>query len=91
MKMKVIMPVGEVPDGSVVTKRTGEVRYVVHDKYSMFAVDKNVEFKMDGCKILTPASSQTTFGINAIANDKEVVWITDSETLLNFLEMQESQ
>ena len=38
--MKMILPLGEVPEHAVVTKRTGEKRYRVRDTFSIWGIHK---------------------------------------------------
>lgn len=80
-RLKVIMPIGVVPDGAVVTKKTGEKKYTVHTEYNLHTPDGPVKFQTQGSRLITPKDTNSTFGINAISNEIEVVWHCTFEQL----------
>lgn len=73
MKLKVIIPVGDVPEGETVTKVAGTKKYVVRDALTLYnPVGDRQELKAaDGCRILSYEGSAT-----AIPSESEVVWRT---------------
>lgn len=73
-KLKVIMPIGQVPDGSTITKKTGEKKYIVHTVYKLHTPDGPMQIATQGSRLITPKTDNDTFGINAMSNEIEVVW-----------------
>lgn len=81
--MKVIMPAGQIPLGSTVTKIKGEKPYNLTDRLRVFSSDGSPRRDI-------LAEKGTVFLVhegdaNAIAASTEVVWLTNSEELLTYL------
>lgn len=86
--MKIVLPAGEIPIGSRVTKRTGTNVYKLIDMVRIFSDIKGEPAKKikadEGVVFLTGV--QGGGDINAVSAKTELVWITDRETLLDYLE-----
>ena len=73
--IKVIVPIKFVPDGEVITKRTGTARYTVQREIRIFTskVTEQTRIKAkDGVVFYTKGDG--TF--NAMSEGTEVVWVT---------------
>ena len=87
--MKMIIPLGDVPEGSTVTKRTGSKEYRVRDTFSIWGAPKGDEPKDkqefhagEGARFLVPDDGGD---VNALGSDIEVVWIVTREDLEAYL------
>ena len=83
--MKVIMEVRELPIGAVVTKITGEKRYTIKDKISVYgdsALQKELR-SIDGTRFLIPVDGDLT--INVVSAYTEMLWNVTDEELYNFM------
>lgn len=83
--IKVILPARKIPEGSTVTKLTGTVKYEVHDSVVIYGTDgEKVEIKADeGCRYLCHPGRVE---INAIQEDKELIWEVDEWRLASIIE-----
>ena len=85
MKVRLLLPAGEIPAGSRVTKPSGNKIYEL--------LDKIVIYLGDGQRTVIPAESGVHFlaasndgRFNAIPSDQELAWVVDEEDLLQWLE-----
>lgn len=83
--MEVLLPAGDIPDGSTVTKRTGAKEYILKHKIKIYA-DKNSGttpqvLEADGVKYLTGDGA-----INAISDNVVLIWKTTTGELHRFLD-----
>lgn len=81
----VLLPAGDIPDGSTVTKRTGAKEYTLKQKIKIYA-DKDSGtspqvLEADGVKYLTGDGA-----INAISDNVVLVWKTTTGELHSFLD-----
>ena len=84
--IKVILPLIEIPDGSLVTKITGRKEYTVQSTIKVHGLPSTSEIKSDGVKFLV--SEDGTGNINAHVNTFEVLWHVNKhevEALLDIL------
>lgn len=79
--MKVILHVREIPIGAVVTKITGQKRYIVKDKIQIFGDPSRREIKADDNTRFLYAEN----GISCVSGDLEVVWELTDDQLSQFL------
>ncbi len=81
--MKLLLPVKDVPLGSFITKRTGEKQYMVQDKITIYAENKEdrQEIKAEGDSRFLVAGTHIT----AVSGDLEVLWETDAHYLYQFI------
>ncbi len=78
MKLKLIIPLGEVPMGSQVRKISGSKLHTVKDRIIIYgAVPPQIIHAVNDCVFLIGQCGE----INAHSKTKEVVWETDLETL----------
>jgi len=83
MKIKVIMPVGDIPLGTTVTKLTGKKEYLIRDEFRIYEDDSNYA---------VTAKSGTRFmvsddgNVECVPADYEALWHVDAETLMNYLD-----
>lgn len=78
MKIKVIIPIGDVPEGEVVTMLTGTKEYAVRDSLVLYSVEgarQELEAAV-GTRIMSCEGHST-----AVHGDKEVVWQTTLDDL----------
>lgn len=82
-KISVILPASRIPLGEEVTKLKGTKKYLLGDRLTVYQVNgEKAEIEASpGVRFLV----QGTFA-NAIAADTPLVWKTDEQTLLYFLE-----
>ena len=82
--MKVILPVKDVPIGSIVTKPTGEKEYTVRKTIKIYGLSKELdpqEMMSDGVRFLVSDNGDLT----AIQENKEVAWNVDPADLYSYL------
>ena len=87
MKLKVILPAGQIPLGAVVTKRTGHKEYILGDCVKVYGVAIARALVTDP---RVQASAGTVFLIsksyaNSIPTTTELVWVTDHDELIDYL------
>lgn len=83
----VILPALEIPIGSTVTKRTGAKEYVLKDKVRFFSDDVAQRKEITAAKGVLYLINDGD--INIIPADLELIWITESDELLEYLEDEE--
>jgi len=85
MKIKVILPLGNIPLHSRVTKITGTKVYVVLGEFRLYRADGTPEImKCDnGCRFLIPMDNAES--ITIVSMDKEYIWEVDSDMLKKYL------
>lgn len=85
--MKLIIAAKEIPTGSTVTKRNGEVEYIIRDNIDVYQIDgKKIEIgpnKKEVRFLVTQGS------IHIIPWDTELVWITTLSNLHTFINLLE--
>ena len=88
-KIKVILPAGEIPEFSTVTKINGEKPYTLQYSVKIHKIDdaNPVVIESDSnCVFLI--AQKDAYAINTHAKNKELVWHTDTDALSNFLAEQ---
>lgn len=91
--MKLLIPVGEIPIGTKVTKRTGEKIYEVRDKILVYGGEgcKHPELKVTpGTKLIVSIDPRYPFSVEAVPDTLEVIWEVSPDDLRRFLYDQES-
>jgi hypothetical protein len=83
--ISIVMAAGDIPDNSIVTKRTGQKEYIIKNKIRIFA-DQNSgtqaqTLESDGVRYLTVGNGD----INAISAKLELIWRTTTGELYEFL------
>ena len=77
--IKIILPAAEIPDGSIVTKRTGSKQYTLQSVIKYYDLEgKCREIKTeDSVKLLISDNGS----INAVSPETELVWETTFDDL----------
>lgn len=82
--IKVILPLGQVPELSHVTKRAGKKVYRVCKQLTVFDDNgKRQVINSNGCRYLVDTDNGTS---HAVGDHVEVVWHTNIEDLKAFLD-----
>lgn len=84
--LKVLLPAYKIPDGSQVSKRTGEMVYTLNKQIKVYpdkSLDSKVELDVKGCFLFGPRG-----GINQIDPNLELHWLVEAEYLYFYLEEQ---
>ena len=84
--VKVLMEAKNIPENSIVTKKTGEKRYTLKNKINVYSADdvrpeEKVKLNIDGYFLFGARGS-----INQIAEDLELCWMVSLEELIVLLE-----
>jgi len=86
INMKVILPVKEIPVGSVVTKLNGQKKYQVRDRITIYDEVKNssrdITLEMN-TRVLW--SVDLPMSVNIISGDTEMIWDADYNALQSYL------
>ena len=90
MKLKLLLPAKDIPDESIVTKLTGEKRYVIRSFIKIFGGTNHTnEIKCDdNTKFIL--SIDIFPSINAISGETALLWEVESDELINFLQEKDS-
>jgi hypothetical protein len=84
--LQIIMSAHDIPDGSTITKKTGQKPYVIKSKIKIYAEQKSglapQILEAPGVKYLIDDSGN----INAVSSEAEVMWHTTTGELLRFLD-----
>lgn len=83
--MKVILQVGDIPLGSIVTKATGSVEYVLKDKLKIHGQDPQEINAIAGTRFMV---SRDYNNINAVPSTLEVAWIVSKDELYQYLKQE---
>lgn len=83
--LKVIMPAHEIPEGSIVTKRTGQKEYILKKKIVVYA-DKNISSAAITLEAQDVRYLVSDGAINAISSTLELVWNTNISELHRHLD-----
>lgn len=88
--MKVLLPACEIPNGSIVTKATGQKPYLLTDKVTIYggtSSNRDVIESLDGTRFMSPTelSSGMSASINAVSGDTVLAWHVEPETLYDWL------
>lgn len=80
MLLKVLFPLKDIPDGSTVIKKTGNMQYIVNSEFVIYHQSGHKQIiKADhGCKFLMSTSKSN---ISAVDGSTEVLWVVDHEPL----------
>ena len=76
----IVLSAGEIPDGSVVIKRTGEKRYMLSRKINIYGKSKPEIKYCSGILFLMSEEY-----INTVLSDTLLIWITTEEDYFNYL------
>jgi hypothetical protein len=98
--IKVIVPLGDVPLGATITKRTGTQQFIVANRIRIFS-DSKTELNPKGkpkkeCREIA-ADENVRFivhrgtDITAMPVDTEVVWFADASDLMDYLDPPEDK
>ena len=80
--MKVLLPAGQIPDGTVVTKRTGTKPYTLKESVKVYGEpSQRQEIKGDGVRFLVSADG----GINAVSETVELLAELDDDEIQELL------
>lgn len=80
-KISVLLAASEIPEGSTVTKRTGEKEYTLRSSVQVYG--QNIEIKADPGTIFL--IDTRTGNANAIPSSTVLVWTTTRERLWHWL------
>lgn len=88
--MKILIPVGDVPIGSKITKKTGEKIYEVRDRIIIYSEKEcpkpiNELNASEGTRFLLSTDSQYSFAIVAVPETLEVLWELSNDRLRQYL------
>jgi len=80
--MKVLIEVGSIPDGAVVTKRTGEKEYNLYSTIKFYALKGLQDVKaIDGAKFLCADDGN----ISIVSETTVVCWHVEEQELFEYL------
>ena len=82
--MKVLLRADEIPLGSTVTKKTGDIEYIIQDRIRVFneTGGRQEILAQDGARFLCGSRGDA----NAVSGDKKLMWKVDKETLFFWLQ-----
>ena len=87
MRIKIILPASEIPNESIVTKKTGTQEYKLVD--CIFMYDENgIKQKLtvdNEIKDIKYMVSLNNIGINAVSGKTELVWITTTQAISDWI------
>lgn len=83
---KLILPIGDIPDGSTITKRNGEKTYRVTRELTIYGEDGEKQSIPCGPGAVWIVSENNPSVFNAIGDHIEVVWNLSRWQLEEFLE-----
>ena len=78
-KIKIILPVKDIPDGAIVHKKGGSYLYKLHSEVRVYPKT----FTAIGCKYIF--NIKETNSITTVSEDTEFVWVTTPEQLHKYL------
>lgn len=85
LSLRILLPAGEIPSGSVVTKRTGEKEYTLVQEVTIYGPEKNQEriIKSDeNSRFLDSGNGQ----FNAVGSQTLLLWRAERWELQEYLE-----
>ena len=92
--MKILIKVKDLPEESIVTKKTGMKQYQVRDKVNIYSED-GCKFPLEelkapvGGRFLVSIDPKYSFGIAVVPNNLEILWEASPDELQMFLENQQ--
>lgn len=93
-EMKVLVPAGMLPDGALVTKKTGTAKFRVRRQMRFYVSggadesQRQTVVPKDGCVILVSADEEGRDAVNIYPATTEFLWHVDSEELERWLQEQ---
>jgi len=86
LPMKVILPASDIPVGATVTKRTGEVEYLLKDEIKIYTrmVEGSAPQVIKGEGVLYLIGERGD--ISAVSSSITLCWVVDEDDLLDWLE-----
>jgi hypothetical protein len=90
-RMKIILPAGQIPPFSTVTKKTGEKPYELRDHITIFKVPEGsaLPTRLAGEGILFMVDERGS--IECVTHDKELMWHLKEPELLAWLQEREME
>ena len=86
--IRVIIPAWQVPDGSIVTKKTGEKEYHLQKDIVVYRENgEKTEIKSDHETFFLIPEDGGLISINCIGANKLVMWLAEPDDLANWLEL----
>lgn len=83
--LKIVMNAIDIPEGSIVTKKTGEKRYTLKNKIRVYTdgvkLENKIELDIEGCFIV-----DTIGNINQINPDSQLAWEVTIQELRELIE-----
>jgi ethanolamine utilization microcompartment shell protein EutL len=88
--MKMILEAKDIPINSLVSKVNGSNIYILSKDIAIYEIDgSKKKINVDNnCFFLIPKKSES-FSISCISGDKELIWYTTKDKLLNYLNNDE--
>lgn len=84
MEIKILLNARDIPDGSVVMKRTGTSKSILKTSVKFYSKNaKPMIIKDENVRYLV---HDTGDSINVIPDNTELIWISDICTIYNFLD-----
>lgn len=85
--MKIILPIGDVPEGETVTKATGAKKYIVRKSISVYRQGETQVIESgEGVMFLMPV--EPSGNINTLPAHKEVAWDLTLDKLKDYVREQ---
>lgn len=89
MDIQVILPANRIPTGSKVSKPNGGFEYTLLDMLKIYAEKESgiapvIVKSENDCRFIVRGDH-----MNAVAGDRELIWHTDTRTLIDYLEADE--
>lgn len=84
-EIKVLLPIKNIPIGSIVTKRTGEKRYHMSNVLRIFNEEGERSEIHTGYNMYYLFSNSSNNAINVVSGDTEHLWVTNTQDLLEYL------
>lgn len=89
MEFRILLPAGEIPDGEVVTKKTGEKEYVLRHKIEIFGLPGPMTFEANDSVVFLSDMELGKF--NAVSRDTLLLWKLEEEELYQWLHDREME
>ena len=83
VEFRILLPAGEIPDGEVVTKRTGEKEYILKHKVEIFGLPGPMVFESNDDVVFLSDMELGKF--NAVSRDTLLMWKLEEEDMLSWL------
>lgn len=86
-KLQIIIPLREIPVGSVVMKVGGTTKFIVQDELRVYAEDETLTITASGAgaRYLIPRKGMQN-GVNAYPDDRPFIWVLSERELYEWLQ-----